>query len=260
VKTLVFRLLACVLLSGFPLPFLGCASVSVKPQESDAAPHSKKKPQVLIVKDFSFLSQTSIRVDRSGGKLTAFEQKTQTLLRQQLVRALGRYGIPVTVGATSREVRALRKRQPAWLITGEFTRVNQGSRALRIVVGLGAGGTKMETTTEVYDLSLRTRQRPLFAFSTTGGSNALPGLITSVGPLAPTTVPSLLISIAGKGAHGLSEDTKRTARVIAAYLSEQLAARGYLPSGKKAGRAKRLGQFNCGGFMSGARRTGLPRG
>jgi hypothetical protein len=243
VKTLVFRLLACVLLSGFLLSFLGCASISVKPQESDAAPHSKKKPRVLVVKDFTFPRQTSIRVDRSGDRLTAFEQKTQTLLRQELVHALGRYGIPVTVAATSQEVRALRKRQPAWLVTGEFTRVNQGSRALRIAVGLGAGGTKMDTTTEVYDLSLRSRQRPLFAFSTTGGSNAQPGLIASVGPLAPTTVPSLLISIAGKGAHGLSEDTKRTARVIAAYVSEQLDARGYLPPGKKAGRAKRPGEF-----------------
>lgn len=94
----------------------------------------------------------------------------------------------------------------------------------------------METTTEVYDLSTRSRKQPLFTFSTSGGSNAEPGIITSVGPLAPTTVPAAVISVAGKGAHGVSEDVKRTARMIAAYVSEQLAARGYLPSGKKAGR------------------------
>jgi hypothetical protein len=52
-----------------------------------------------------------------------------------------------------------------------------------------------------------------------------------------------VISVAGKGAHGVSEDAKRTARVIAAYFSEQLAARGYLPAGKKAGKAKRPGEL-----------------
>ena len=101
----------------------------------------------------------------------------------------------------------------------------------------------METTAQVYDLSTRSRQQPLFTFSTTGGSNAEPGLITSVGPLAPTTVPVLVISMAGKRMHGVSEDAKRTARVIAAYVSEQLAARGYLPADKRAGKAKRPGEL-----------------
>jgi hypothetical protein len=195
------------------------------------------------VKDFSFPRQAAVRADRSGKELVAFEQKLQISLRQQLVRALGRYGIPVTIAVTSQELRKLRKRQLAWLITGQFTRVNQSSRDLRIALGLGAGATKMETTVQVYDLSARRRQQPIFNFSTSGGSNAEPGIITSVGPLAPTTVPAVVISVAGKGAHGVSEDAKRTARVIAAYVSEQLAARGYLPAGKKGGKAKRPGEL-----------------
>ena len=138
----------------------------------------------------------------------------------------------------SKDLRKLRKPQAAWLITGQFIRVNQGSRALRVALGLGAGGTKMETIAQVYDLSSRSREQPLFTFSTTGGSNAEPGVITSVGPLAPTTVPVLVISMAVKGMHGVSEDAKRTARVIAAYVSDQLANRGYLPPDKKPGKAK----------------------
>jgi hypothetical protein len=144
---------------------------------------------------------------------------------------------PVTVAVTSQELQKLRKRQPAWLITGQFTRVNQ------VAAPCASGGTKMETTAQVYDLSKRSRQQPLFTFSTTGGSNAEPGIITSVGPLAPTTVLAVVISVAGKGAHGVSEDAKRTARVIAAYVSERLAARGYLPVGKKAGKSKRPGEL-----------------
>jgi hypothetical protein len=191
----------------------------------------------------SFPRQAAVRADGSGKELAAFEQKLQISLRERLVRALGRYGVPVTVAITSQELTKLRKRQPAWLITGQFNRVNQGSRGLRMALGLGAGGTKMETTVQVYDLSTRSRHQPLFTFSTTGGSNADPGIITSVGPLAPATLPEAVISVAGKGGHGVSEDAKRTARVIAAYVSEQLAARGYLPAGKKAGKAKRPGEL-----------------
>jgi len=232
-----------VLLGSVLLSVLGCASVSVESQRADTTRRLRREPQVLIVKDFSFPRQAEVRADRSGKELITFEQRVQLSLREQLVRALGRYGIPVTFASTSLELRRLRKRQPAWLITGQFTRVRQGSRALRIALGLGAGGTKMETTTQVYDLSTRSRQMPLFTFSTSGGSNAEPGIITSVGPFAPTTVPVLVISVAGKGAHGVSEDAKRTARVIAAYISEQLVARGYLPADKKAGRAKRPGEL-----------------
>jgi Domain of unknown function (DUF4410) len=242
-KKLTLRLMDSVLLGTSLFSILGCASISVQPQHEDATRRLRRKPQVLIVKDFSFPSQAAVRADRNGKELVAFEQKLQISLREQLVRALGRYGIPVTVAVTSQELQKLRKRQPAWLITGQFTRVNQGSRAMRIAVGLGAGGTKMETNAQVYDLSTRSRQQPLFTFSTTGGSNAEPGIITSVGPLAPTTVPLFAIAVVGKGAHGVSEDAKRNARMIAAYVSEQLAARGYLPAGKKAGKAKRPGEL-----------------
>jgi hypothetical protein len=242
-EKLVPRFVNFVFLGSVLFSVLGCASVSVKSQRADATRGLRRKPQVLIVKDFNFPRQAEVRADRNGKELLAFEQRLQVSLREQLVRALGRYGIPVTFASTSQELRRLRKRQPAWLITGQFTRVRQGSRALRIVLGLGAGGTKMETITQVYDLSTRSRQTPLFTFSTSGGSNAEPGIITSVGPLAPTTVPAVVISVAAKGAHGVSEDAKRTARVIAAYVSEQLVARGYLPADKKAGRAKRPGEL-----------------
>jgi hypothetical protein len=241
-KELALRVtyLGCLIISLFFI--VGCASVSVQSQQEKAT-WRFKKPQVLIVKDYGFPNQATVRADRSGNELAAFEQNLQVILRNQLVRALGQYGLPITVANTSQELRKLRTPQPAWLITGQFTRVNQGSRALRVALGLGAGGTKMETVTQVYDLSSRSRQQALFTFSTTGGSNAEPGMITSVGPLAPTTVPVLVISMAAKGMHGVSEDAKRTARVIAAHVSEQLATRGYLPADKRPGHAKVPGEL-----------------
>jgi hypothetical protein len=181
-KKLSPRLFCSVLWGTFLFSIIGCASISVQPQAEHAVRSLTRRPQVLIVKDFSFPREAAVRADRSGQELVAFEQKLQISMHQQIVRALGRYGIPVVVAVTSEELRNLRKRQPAWLITGQFIRINQGSRALRIALGLGAGSTKMDTTVQVYDLSARRRQQPFFTFSTTGGSNAEPGLITSVGP------------------------------------------------------------------------------
>jgi len=71
---------------------LGCASVSVESQRADTTRRLRRKPQVLIVKDFSFPRQAEVRADRSGKELLTFEQKVQLSLREQLVRALGRYG------------------------------------------------------------------------------------------------------------------------------------------------------------------------
>jgi uncharacterized protein DUF4410 len=79
------------------------------------------------------------------------------------------------VPATRQNV-SKRARADAWLVTGEFVRVNGGSRALRSLIGLGAGGTKMETVVRVYDLS-RLSKEPVFQFDTSGGSNAEPGAV-----------------------------------------------------------------------------------
>jgi hypothetical protein len=57
------------------------------------------------------------------------------------------------------------------------------------------------------------------------------------------SVPAVVISVARKGVHAVSEDAKRIVRVIAAYVSEQLAVRDYLSAGKKPGSAKRFDEL-----------------
>ena len=111
----------------------------------------------------------------------------------------------------------------AWLVRGEFVTVKQGSRLLRSAVGFGAGATKMETRVQVYDLA-QNPDTPFLTFSTTGGSNAEPGAI-----LALTTDP-LELAVGGVSgvAHGLNEDTKRTAREITAELSNYMYNRGWI--------------------------------
>jgi len=183
-------------------------------------------PQRIIVGDFGYADQLGkVRVDREGKDLRIFKENLTLKMRGFLIKDLTRFGIPVEETAGDR----VPPGPHGWLVTGQFTRINQGSRALRIVVGLGAGGTKMDTRVRV--VSTRSG-RPVCSFRTTGGSNADSGIITSYGPLTVATAGGALINIAGSSAHGVTEDARRTAKMIADYISQQLAASGAIPPSK----------------------------
>jgi hypothetical protein len=118
-------------------------------------------------------------------------------------------------------------------VTGEFVRVYTGSRILRAGVGLGAGGTKMETRVSVFDLA--SAGRPFLTFETTGGSNAMPGLLTNPGT-------SAAISMTMQAMMGVTDDAARTSRMITGELAEYLVERGWLAK-DKAYSAKKLGKY-----------------
>lgn len=101
---------------------------------------------------------------------------------------------------------------------------------MRVFFGCGAGGTKMETAVEVYDLSVSDTV-PAFTFTTTGGSGATPGALIN-----PNAI-GVGLAATGRIAQGVSDDSKRTARMISAYLSQMLVEHGYL-SPDKAKKAK----------------------
>jgi hypothetical protein len=218
---LIFRSL---LICGGLLLGAGCSSISVQPRTSHAA--SVSAPQRIVVGNFGYADQSDrVRVDREGQDLRTFKSGLTAKMRGFLVKDLARFGIPVeqTVGGK------VPAGPPGWLVSGQFTRINQGSRALRIVVGLGAGGTKMNTRVRVVAIGTG---RPVCAFRTTGGSNADSGIVTSYGPLTVATAGGALINVVGSSAHGVTEDARRTAKMIADYISQQLAAQGAIAPDK----------------------------
>jgi len=195
----------------------GCASVGVRnPSEAAVSP---KMPNQILVADFDTGSGT-FRVNRSGEELVTFQQKTASALANYLVADLSKSVMPAT-----RDNNPKRTRINAWLITGEFVRVNQGSRALRGLVGLGVGGTKLETTVRVYDLSHLSKQ-PALQFETSGGSNAEPGAILG------GTFGALPNAVRNAGARGVTDDTARTARQITAMVADYYVKNGGQLSGK----------------------------
>ncbi len=213
-----------LLLLLFALLGAGCASVSVLPVSSKP---EARAPRVLYAEPFSFAG-AEVNVDRDGKELDAFKAKLASgMARDIALRAPG-------IGLQGREGPAPdASARPAWLVRGRFLRVNQGSRALRAVVGLGAGGTKMEARIEVYDLAAP-GSKPFLTFLTSGGSGSFPG-----GIFNPTVLTIAFWSATGLP-QGVTDDATRTCRMVIATLSQEMAKRGYLPESQQKG-VKTLG-------------------
>lgn len=199
-----------------PLLFLpiGCASVSVqRGTESQVL----EKPQKIYVQDFD-VKDGKWNVDREGQELSDFKKKTSAALAEEIRIRTNKH----LVASVKDDKAVTLPPQKAWLITGRFTRVNQGSRFLRAAIGFGSGGTKLETEVAVYDLSNGMPSQPFLTFSTTGGSGAEPGAITGVNPVG------VGLSALGHSFPGLTNDINRTSREITAALSDYMYARGWV--------------------------------
>lgn len=212
-KTIVI-LLAAILLAS-------CASVSVDNLHHAAAP--LQAPERIFVEPFD-VDKGVVRVDRQGHELPKFKEELAQRMAGETAKRL-------TTGVAPAEVLPAGQTPPRgnnWLVRGKILRVHQGSRALRWLVGLGAGGTKLETSVNVIDLSSKS-PKPLLSFETTGGSNLTQGVGGVVA--FPVTGPMALTSATGvlDGAlTGLSFDTRRTARQITATINDYLHRHGRL--------------------------------
>jgi hypothetical protein len=199
-------------LMGIGIALAGCASISVQP---DTAYSTKQKPHKVYVEAFS-TTHGEFNVDRDGAELATFKTDLQKMMTTGITVDLTKRLIPAfPADKVNRS-----KHENAWLIRGQFVRVNQGSRLLRGTLGFGAGATKFESSVQVYDLASGSN-KPFLTFSTTGGSNAEPGMLPSLA----TDPLSLVIDAAGGAgnlAHGVTEDTNRTAREITAELSDYM--------------------------------------
>jgi len=192
----------------------GCASVSVKQGTTYAVP---QMPQQIYVVGFD-TAQGEWNVDRQDTNLTDFQQNLQNMLATGTATDITKKLIPASVVPSAEGLPP----QNAWVIRGEFVRVNQGSRALRAAIGFGAGGTKLETIVHVYDLQNGYNGMPFMSFTTSGGSGAMPGAVASAGPIG-----AAIKGVAG-AAKGLTQDTSRTGRMITAQISEYMYKSGWI--------------------------------
>lgn len=215
-----------------------CASVTVKDTKHLSGNAAKTVPDLILIKPFEYHDETqTVRVDRSGEKLETFKFEQQEKLTRHLVRRISKNVAPAKPIAAGAPLPT----GNYWLVTGRFDRINQGSRFMRAFVGLGTGGTKLETTVIVHDLSKR-KPRPFLQMSTSGGSNISPGVLGVAtfffsGPSALLNAGNALEGVRS----GVTFDTIRTSREITAVLSEYLYQQNAIPQ-EKALAPKRPGR------------------
>lgn len=209
-----------------PILLAGCASVSVK--EDKWTQQRLALPTRVYVKDYE-IPTAVLAVDRTGAELEAFRQeKAKSFTAELCERITARIAPAVPLAA------GVRPEKGSWIVEGRFLRVNQGSRLLRSLVGLGAGGTKMEARTKVSVVGPRGAKREIAEIETTGGSNAEPGLLTF-----PTPIGGSIRAVVSLAKTGVTADQQRTARMITAAMAEKLEAQGYKLRGKPE-KVKRL--------------------
>jgi hypothetical protein len=201
----------------------GCASISVQPHSESSA--QAVAPKRIYIAEFS-TTGADFRVDREDQELKDFKTNLKSLMQVAMVRDLSNRLVPA-----ENAPRGALPHVNAWLVRGEFVRVCQGSRLLRGTIGFGLGGTKLETHVQVYDLA-RPDPEPFLTFRTTGGSNAEPGAISGIATDPLTLGIGLVVGGAGGIAHGLTEDSARTAREITATLSDYMFRHGMIDEDK----------------------------
>jgi hypothetical protein len=177
-----------------------------------------------------------LAVDRTGEELEEFRKETAGNFTAELCERITKRIAPAVP-----LVEGVRPEPGSWVVEGRFLRLNQGSRLLRSLVGLGAGGTKMDAQTTVSAVGARGAKKAIAEIETTGGSNAEPGMLTF-----PTPIGGGIRAVVSLAKTGVTADQRRTARMITAAMAEKLETQGYDLPGKKE-KTKRLGAPTTGG-------------
>ena len=226
----------------FFLPLLlaltGCSSVSVLQEREIADLAPSARPGVLYVRPFEV--RRGVEFDAAAAKPGEdVEAKVGALVAEGILSRASEWIAPgrLLEGADPAPSEGL-------LVQGKILRLRQGSRALRMGIGFGAGRTRLETSVRVFNLSVSATE-PWLSFETTGGSNMEPGIIGAVVP-SPVSIP-IAVSVIGSavtagaiGVKGVTQDAERTGRVIAAAVHDKLAKRKLVERVTTAKRAGRL--------------------
>jgi len=215
----------CVLALVVPMALVGCASMSVSNLEQHGLP-PKALPQRIYIQEFSFPT-SDFNVGREDEALEKMIQSEKHAFSIELSKQIANRVAPCTV---------MQKNKPLpkgnfWLVRGNYLQVYQGSRALRILIGFGAGKTTM--TTDAVFLSLAAaKPSPFLSLKTSGGSGLSPGVVGAINPAGALSLFSVFGAFGnavGGSLGGLSSDRNRTAREMAAALSEYCYEQKLLP-------------------------------
>lgn len=228
--------------------FGACQLASVQPQTTTAAVGAAP-PTMIVVYDFA---TTSAAVTLNQGILqrayraaTTNEEEEQTSetkaaqdtaadLSDDLVQRLGGLGFTV-----QKIARGTPPPEGAVAVDGEFVTIDEGNRARRLIIGFGAGASKLDTQVSVYEVAGR-RPTQLMIFTTHAESSKMPGAAVTMGAgAAAQGGATVAMGAASAGMAGVKTYRSamgtladQTAKQITAYFSQYAANQRWIPEEK----------------------------
>ncbi|MCH7645391.1 MAG: DUF4410 domain-containing protein [Myxococcales bacterium] len=204
---------------------LGCAKARL--DVIQAAPTGPMvKPPVVLVYDFAVTPEEALtdsfgtyseRAGEAESKEIQLAHATAVSLSEQLVAKLQKKGIAAE--------RALDDRAPplhAFVVRGQFLDVDKGSRLKRMVIGFGAGSSKLVARVQVYQAVDWGLRRIAEAEATATGSKA-PGMAVPVG--GGVAMGAAATSAAISGGMNIFKEVRGGMHADAGRMAEQIAKR-----------------------------------
>lgn len=224
---------------------LGCASTQLQTTQQYGGTNLPR-PEQIVVMPFA-TSADEVKLDwsptaqtwRLSGKSATQERKkvgqqVAEALSKKLVSKIQALGLPAEYSVEPPQYGG----PPTVVIYGQFLAINEGNRAERVVIGLGAGRSDVKTAVQVYELMYDGR-RMLDSFDVDAKSGRKPGAAETmgVGGLAGTLAVSGAVTAASTVASeafgaDVEADAERTAGKIASALGTFFARQGWIPPQK----------------------------
>ncbi|MCC6639697.1 MAG: DUF4410 domain-containing protein [Deltaproteobacteria bacterium] len=231
-----------LLAGGVAAVLTACAPTSV--QETYQLDAPLRRPARILVYDFTG-DASEVHLDRGIGAqiesmtsdVTPEQQKIEAgraaarTISNELVRHLNEMGMPAqrAFGAPTHWGNSL-------VVEGQFVSIDEGNRTKRLVIGLGAGASDMQTKVQVYTTAPGGLQQ-VQDFSTNVASGMKPGMAETMGVgAAAGTLGTAAAVGAGAGigseawSAGVDAEAKRTAKAIARRMQTYFVEQGWIPA------------------------------
>jgi hypothetical protein len=217
---------------------IGCGTATITPQQTASPSAVIQRPDKIVVYDFAVSAenvtenqgplQKAYRAvaedqDQQSASRLASGQKAAHDLSEDLVKQLQDLGFNaenLPAGAAPGG--------NALVINGKFLSADEGNRARRLIIGFGAGASKLETQVTVSNVTAGGTLNQLLSFQTYADSGKMPGAAVTMGAGAAAQGASAATGAAKTYGSMLSTLADKTSKQINAYLSQYFASQGWI--------------------------------
>jgi len=193
------------------------------------------RPQLIVVHDFTANPEqvhlqsgvlgraTEELRAHQGTSLTEQQLKLREdvtrIMTTQLVQEIGKLGLPAAPAAAALPVTG-----PTISVEGQFLTIDEGNRARRLLIGLGAGASEVRSAVQVFE-TVGGQQRLVEDFYTNAHSSKKPGLAVTGGAGAAVGAATAVTAgvAAGTTAIGGKQDAESDVKQAAVAVTKELA-------------------------------------